>query len=352
MDSDFLEKYINSHSPSCYEVEGQKVWSDYMKQYSDVSFTDHYGTSVATINNHKRFKIVLEAHADEIGWNVNYIDDNGFIYVNRNGGSDNTCAMGKEVLIFSEDGGKYRGIFGQTAIHMRNRDSEKAPKVEELFIDIGCKTKAEVHDLNIHIGCKIIYNNKFHELKKGNIVGRALDNRIGGYMISQVAKKIYESKPDLEFSVSFVNSVQEEVGLHGAKMIANRLKPDIAIVTDVCHDTSTPGIDKRKHGNTKIGEGPVIANAPSIHNGLRNYIMQTAKYNKIDFQRVSSSSHSGTDTDEFAFNNGGTPSALIKIPLRYMHTPTEMAHIGDVTKAINLMYEVIVNFDVSKYRLP
>jgi putative aminopeptidase FrvX len=338
----FLMNYLSTPSPSGDEVAGQKVWMDYIKDFVDVVETDSYGSAVAVINPDAPYRVVLEAHADEIGWNVSYISDDGFITVNRNGGSDTMCAPGRRVQIRNTQGVMVDGVFGYTAIHMREREGEKAPKVEELFIDVGADSKDDVLAKGIDIGCKITYPDTPFMIDGEKLVGRALDNRVGGFMIAEVARMIKESGVELDFGIYFANAVQEEVGLRGAQMLVESIKPNVAIVTDVCHDTSTPGIDKKKNGDTKIGKGPVIAYAPSIQNKLRESIIQVANTSGISFQKLVSSYSSGTDTDSFAYANGGTPTALIKIPLRYMHTPTEVAHVGDISDAIMLMYETVM----------
>jgi putative aminopeptidase FrvX len=337
----FVLDYLQTPSPSGMEVAGQRKWMEYMTNYVDEFQVDAYGSVVGIINPKAPYKVVLEAHADEIGWNVSYISDDGFITVNRNGGSDHMCAPSKIVNIHTIEGEIVEGVFGYTAIHMRDRSDEKTPKVEDLFIDVGASSKEEVLAKGIDIGCKITYPDAPMMMGDDKLVGRALDNRIGGFMISQVARLLRENQDELDFGVYFANAVQEEVGLRGAEMLVESIKPNVAIVTDVCHDTSTPGIDKKKHGDTKIGAGPVIAYAPSIQNSLRESIIKVANMNEIDFQKLVSSSSSGTDTDAFAYGNGGTPTALIKIPLRYMHTTVETANIGDINDAIVLMYETL-----------
>lgn len=342
----FLLEYLNNYSPS--GQENQDVWTNSIKQYVDKVYYDKYGTSVAVINGDSDFKFVIEAHADEIGWNINYISPEGYIYVNRNGGSDNVCAPGKEVTIINKKGEHVYGVFGQTAIHLRERTNEKTPKVEELFIDVGSNDPDFIkNNLSLDVGCKVVYNNtpKVAINNTDAIVSRAIDNRIGGYILHQVVKQLKERGVKLNFGLYIVNSVQEEVGLNGAKMIAEQLKPDVALVTDVCHDTNTPGIDKRKNGDIKIGSGPVISYAPSIHRGFREYIEKVASFTNNEYQKLSSSSHSGTDADSFAFSNGGIPTGLIKIPIKYMHTPTEMVSISDINRTTQLIYEVVTNFD-------
>jgi putative aminopeptidase FrvX len=348
----FLLDYLSTPSPTGEEKEGQRKWLEYISDFVDGTYTDTYGSGVGVINPDADFKVVLEAHADEIGWNVNYISEDGYISVNRNGGSDNAIAASKVVDIHTKDG-IVKGVFGQTAIHMRERGDEKVTKVEDLFIDVGVSTKEEVLDMGIHVGTKITYPDPPFFMGDDRLVGRALDNRVGGFMIAEAArlfKKHQETygvgKP--EFGLYIVNSVQEEIGLRGAEMVVDKLKPNVAIVTDVCHDTSTPGINPKKHGDTRIGRGPVIAYAPPIHNTLRDMVINCADTHNIDFQRLSSSSSSGTDADAFAYGNGGTPTALIKIPLKYMHTTVETAKVSDIEQAIILMYNFLVDFDPNK----
>jgi putative aminopeptidase FrvX len=344
---DFLLDYLNTPSPSGMEKQGQSKWMEYIKPYVHKIDTDAYGSAVGVINPEAEFKVVIEAHADEIGWNVCYISDTGYISVNRNGGSDCAIAPSKVVDIHTTNG-IVKGVFGQTAIHMRERGEEKVPKTEELFIDVGCSTKDEVEALGIHVGSKITYPDPPFIMNGDKLVGRALDNRVGGYMIAEVARMLHENQDELNFSLHIVNAVQEEVGLRGAEMMSRAIQPDVAIITDVCHDTSTPGIDVRKHGATQIGSGPVIAYAPSIQNNLRDFIIQKADDSSIEFQRLTSSYSSGTDTDAFAYDNGGTPSALIKIPLRYMHTTVETASLEDIKKAIKLIYESVKGLNDKK----
>lgn len=339
----FLEEYLNTSSPTGYEHEGQKVWMDYIKNFVDKTETDHYGTCYGIINPEAEFKVVIEAHADEIAWYVNYITDDGLIYVIRNGGSDQTIAPSKRVNIHGEKG-IVKGVFGWPAIHTRiGNEKELSPKIENIFIDCGATTKQEVLDLGVDVGCMITYPDEFFVLNDKYFVCRALDNRIGGFMIAEVARLLKENKKKLPFGLYITNSVQEEVGLYGADMIADNIKPNIAIVTDVTHDTSTPMIEKKKEGDQKCGDGPVVFFAPTIHHTIRQLIIDTAKTKKIPFQRAASSRVTGTDTDAFAHANGGTPSALISLPLRYMHTTVEMVSKDDVGNVIQLIYEILLN---------
>jgi endoglucanase len=337
----FLEKYLNNASPTGYESEGQKLWMEYLKPYVDKFITDTYGTAVGVINPDADFKVVIEGHADEISWYVNYITDEGLIYVIRNGGSDHQIATSKRVNIHTKKG-IVKGVFGWPAIHTRDKSKEETPKIENICIDVGCSNKEEVENLGVHVGCVITYPDEFFILNNDKFVCRGLDNRMGGFMIAEVARMLKENKIDLPFGLYITNSVQEEIGLRGAEMISNTIKPNVAIVTDVCHDTTTPMIDKKKEGLTKIGAGPVISYAPAVQNNLRELLINTAEKHKIPFQRLAASRMTGTDTDAFAYSNGGVASALISLPLRYMHTTVEMVHQNDVENVIKLIYNSLL----------
>ena len=340
----FLTEYLNNPSPTGYESNGQKIWMKYLKQYVDKFITDIYGTAVAVINPNEKFKVVIEAHSDEISWFVNYITDDGLIYVIRNGGSDHQIAPSKIVNIHTKKG-IIEGVFGWPAIHTRKFGKEEPPKLDNIFIDVGAKSKSEVEKMGVHVGCVITYPDNFKILNKDKFICRALDNRIGGFVIAEVARLVFEKKNKLPFGLYVTNSVQEEVGLRGAEMITENIKPDIAIVTDVCHDTTTPMINKKEQGITKIGEGPVISYAPAIQNNLREKIINTALKNKIPFQRLASSRYTGTDTDAFAYSNGGVASALISLPLRYMHTTVEMVQKSDIENLIELIYSTLLEIN-------
>lgn len=333
----FLEKYLNTDSPSGYEVNGQKLWKSYLENYIDDIYIDIYGNVVGIINPNQKFKVVIEAHADEISWCVNYIDDNGLIYVIRNGGIDHQIAPSKKVAIHTKKGIIY-GIFGWQAIHTRKLSDEKSPTIDNLYIDIGASNKEEVHKLGVHVGCIITYVKNFFILNDKFFVSKGIDNKIGGFIIAEVTKLIKNNNYKLPFTLYIINCVQEEVGLRGAKIITNKINPNIAIITDVSHDTSTPMINKKLQGDIKCGYGPVISYAPSIQNNLRDFIIKIAKKNKINFQRLASYRYTGTDTDIFAYSNGGVASALISLPIKYMHTTVEMVNKYDIEKTINLFF--------------
>ena len=337
---EFLRNYLNNSSPTGFESEGQKIWLEYMKPNIDDYFIDNYGTVVGVINPKAEFKVVIEAHADEISWFVNYITSDGFIYLRRNGGSDHMIAPSKRVNIYT-DKGIVKAVFGWPAIHVRDSSKEEPPTLKNIFLDCGCNSKKEVEALGIHVGCVITYEDEFMVLNDRYYVGRALDNRIGGFMIAEVARLIKESKTKLPFGLYIVNAVQEEVGLHGAEMITQTIKPNIAIVTDVCHDTQSPMMNKITCGDLSCGKGPVLTYGPAVQNNLLKLIIETAKKSIIPFQRAAASRTTGTDTDAFAYSLGGVPSALISLPLRYMHTTVESVHKDDVENVIKLIFQTL-----------
>jgi putative aminopeptidase FrvX len=336
----FLENYLNNPSPTGFELEGQKLWLEYVKPYIDDYFSDNYGSVAGIINPGMDYKVVIEAHADEISWFVHYITKDGFIYLRRNGGSDHMIAPSKRVNIHTEKG-IVKAVFGWPAIHMRQQ-KEETPSLKNIFLDCGCDTKEDVEKLGIHVGCVVTFEDEFMILNKNRYVGRALDNRVGGFMIAEVAKMLKENKVKLPFGLYIVNSVQEEVGLRGAEMIARRIKPDVAIITDVCHDTATPMVDKIENGDQKSGDGPVLTYGPAVQNNLLKHIIDIAKKHKIPFQRAAASRATGTDTDAFAYSNEGVTSALISLPLRYMHTTVETVRKEDVENTIRLIYETVI----------
>ena len=338
----FLEDYINNPAPTGFEWEGQKMWLNYIKPYIDEHIVDTYGTVVGVINPEAEYKVVIEAHADEISWFVHYIDNNGFIYLRRNGGSDHQIAPSKRVNIHTKNG-MVKAVFGWPAIHTRNLAKEEAPKLNNIFLDCGCNSKEEVEALGVHVGCVVTYEDEFMVLNDRYYVGRALDNRIGGFMIAEVARLLHENKDKLPFGLYITNSVQEEVGLRGAQMIVETIRPNVAIVTDVCHDTQTPMIKKIENGDFTAGKGPVLTYGPAVQNNLLNRIIETAEKNKIPFQRAAASRATGTDTDAFAYATGGVASALISLPLRYMHTTVESVHKDDVENVIKLIYNTLKN---------
>ncbi|OYU68244.1 MAG: peptidase M42 [Cytophagaceae bacterium BCCC1] len=339
----FLYEYLNNASPTGFESTGQQIWLDYINPYIDENIVDVYGTAVGVVNPGKEYKVVIEAHSDEISWFVNYITDSGYIYVRRNGGSDHQIAPSMRVNLHTRKNGIVKGIFGWPAIHVRDSAKEETPSLKNIFIDVGASTKAEVESMGIHVGTVATFEDGLMELNEKFYVGRALDNRIGGYIIAEVARKLKENNVELPYTLYVVNAVQEEIGLRGSEMISRRLKPDVAVVIDVTHDTQSPMYDKKKDGDIACGKGPTLSYGPAVQNNLLNMIMDLAEEKNIPFQRAAVSRSTGTDTDSFAYSAEGVASALISLPQKYMHTTVEMVHKDDVQACIDLYYEFLLN---------
>ncbi len=336
----FLTNYLNNNSPVGFESPGQRLWLDYVTPFVDETFTDVYGTAAAIINPGADYKVVIEAHADEISWYVSYISESGFIYLKRNGGSDYAIAPSMRAKIHTPNG-TVNGIFGWPAIHVRDKNKEESPGAKNVFIDVGCSKREEVVNLGIEVGCIVTFDADMMTMNDKWIVGRALDNRVGGFMIAEVARKIKENGVKLPYSLYIVNAVQEEVGLRGAAMIANRIAPDVAIITDVTHDTTAPMYDKQLQGERSCGKGPVLTYGPAIQNNVLAMLFNVAKNAEIPVQRTTVSGATGTDTDSFAYSGNGVASALISLALRYMHTTVEMVHSDDIEGVIELMYQFL-----------
>ena len=336
----FLFELLQTPSPTGFELAGQRKWADYVRKFANRVENDAYGSAWATVDGADAGprKVMFEAHADEIGFIVKHITKEGFLRVDRIGGSDVATARGRRLDILGENG-TVRGVIGNTAIHLRrdNLTEEKAPATHDLYVDVGAATAEEVTALGIRVGHPAVYTDSVEQLGSKHILGRALDNRMGGFILSQVVAALSGRKERVGSTVYAVNAVQEEIGGHGARMIAHRLMPDVCIVLDVTHATDTPGIEHAKHGEVKLGGGPSITHGTCNHPLVVQRLLEVAKEKGIPVQHESSSRYSGTDTDVIFTTKEGIPSALVSLPLRYMHSVVEMADLEDVEKVVALL---------------
>ncbi|MCC5914803.1 MAG: M20/M25/M40 family metallo-hydrolase [Balneolaceae bacterium] len=335
---EFLETLLITPSPTGFEAEGQKIWKSYLEKYSDKTENDSYGSATAKIDtNSDVITVMLEAHVDEIGMVVQHISEEGFVTLNKLGGSDSTIARAKRVNIHNKRG-RVAGVIGNTAIHLQNTKNGggKQPAWKDIYVDIGVSSREEALEL-IQIGDPVTYTDEVEYLNDDIITARALDNRIGGFVIAQVMKNLYQNRKDLKVNVIALNSVQEEVGGFGARMMSYRHMPDAALVTDVTHATDTPGINKKEHGAINLGGGPTVQHGGANHPKLVDLVETVAQAKEIEIQHEATSVRTGTDTDSIFWQRTGIPSALLSVPLRYMHSPVETASIGDVQKLIDLM---------------
>lgn len=337
-DKKFLLELLNTPSPTGFETPGQQVWARYTKSFADRVENDAYGNTWAVIEGSVQdnaSSLMLEAHADEIGFMVSYITEEGYIYVNRIGGSDRAIVRAKRVRILG-DKGEVLGIFGNTAIHIRETANERTPQWHDVFIDIGASKKDEVLEKGIRVGHPIVFADDPVELSDTRLIGRALDNRVGGYIIAQVMARLSKKKKP-ECTVYAVNAVQEEIGGHGARMVSYRLHPSCAVVLDVTHATDSPGIEKTKHGDVRLGKGPTLTHGTSNHPLVVQRLMDVAKKESIPIQHEASSRSTGTDTDKIFVAKTGIPSALVSLPMRYMHSTVEMVDTADIEMVVKLL---------------
>lgn len=346
----FLYAYLNAYSPVGRETEGQKIWIDYMRQFTNDIKVDAYGTAYAKIaasdsaprkNNNQPYRVVIEAHCDEIAWIITQIEDKGLVRVKRHGGSDSMIAASKTVAIHTHDGKRVKGLFGWPAIHVRKEWEEKGPAPHELWIDLGVDSAEKVAELGVEVGNCVTFDDPFFELGD-YYVGKSLDNKIGGYIIAEAARKL--AKSELPFDLYIVNSVQEEVGLYGARLIAQTIQADIALVHDVTHETSTPRMDPAKNGDIKAGKGPVIEYSSQNHRDIIDLFRQVSKDADIPMQHAVGSY--GNDTVSFFMEN--CPTAILASPLKYMHTTVEMVHKEDVANAISAFVLSVLELNPKK----
>jgi len=339
----FFFDLLDTPSPTGFEVPGQRIWTDYVRDHADEVKSDAYGTAWATLEGTagEPPRVMLDAHVDEIGFMVRHITDDGFIHINRIGGSDRAIARGLRVRILGEDG-PVTGVVGNTAIHIRDTKNEKVPKVHELFVDIGASDQEEVHDRGIRVGHPMVFDVGPTDLTKSRITARAIDNRLGGFIIAQAVARLADDRPD--WTVQAANSVQEEIGGHGAEMITHRLNPDAAVAFDVTHATDSPGINSKKHGLVEIGEGPTVTHGTSNHPQLVERVVDVAEAEDIPLQHEPSSRRTGTDTDSIFKTRSGVPSVLLSVPLRYMHSTVEVVDTDDIEHCVQLYAAVVRSF--------
>jgi len=335
-DRAFLFDLLSTPSPSGFEAAGQRVWAGYMRAYADTVETDHYGNAWAVLGSMASPRLMLEAHADEIGFMINHVSDEGFLYVVRIGGSDGAIARGRRVQVLGNKG-PVAGVIGNTAIHIRDRKDEKVAEIHELFIDIGAANQDEVAARGLRVGHPVVFAESVEEVMPGRLTGRALDNRMGGYIIAQVMARLTRAEQPLQAQVVAVNAVQEEIGGHGAQMVTYRLQPTVAVVLDVAHATDSPGISKEKHGKVKLGGGPTVTHGTANHPLVVERLMAVAEAQDIPLQHTSSSRYTGTDTDQVFRSRSGVPSALVSLPMRYMHSTIETVALDDVEACIRLL---------------
>src|SRR6266536_2820098 len=333
---EFLKTLVNTPSPVGHETRGQRVWLDYAGQFADETFSDAYGNCVAVLNKGGSPRLMLAGHADEIAMAVNFITDDGYIYVRKMGGIDAAITKAQRVIIHAREGA-VKGVVGNVAPHLMKEEKEhKPPKIYEIFVDIGVSSRKDAEKV-VRIGDPITLVDEFELLRNDLAVARAFDNRIGTFAVAEALRLLAHEKKKLKAEVCAVSNVQEEVGLLGARQIAYSLKPDIALVVDVTHATDYPTVNKPQHGDVRIGKGPTITHGGCNHPEVVARIESVAQAKKIPLQHEAMSNTSGTDTDAIFWTRGGIASALISLPNRYMHSPVEVVSLKDLAMIPQLL---------------
>ena len=330
----FLEALLNTPSPSGFEPQIQRVWCDYVRPFADEVHTDSYGNAVAVLNPKGRPRVLLDGHCDELGLMVKHVDEKGYVYFQRIGGVDAGMLRGKRVNIHAAKG-IVRGVIGATAVHLQERDKEpKQPKVHECWIDIGAKDGDDAKK-QVAVGDAVSFEEPFERLNDRVAVARACDDRVGIWVAAEALRIAAEGKP--RCAVYAVSSIQEEIGLHGAKMNAFRLEPDVAVALEVTHATDTPGIEVKRFGEVTLGGGPTVSIGRENHPVLVERLRKVAKRIKVPIQLEAFSLVGGTDALAYWTSNGGVPSAVVGVPDRYMHSTVEMIDLGDLERTAKLM---------------
>lgn len=333
---EFLKTLLETPSPSGFETSGQRVWLDYVSAFADETSSDAYGNCIAVINPKGSPKVLLTGHSDEIGFMVQYISEEGFISFQSIGGSDPALARGQRVVIHGRSG-PVRGVIGQLAVHMQQPDDrKKVPELHMMFIDIGAKSKADAQK-RVRVGDAITYDCGVIELGNGRIAARGCDNRIGTFAAAEGLRLAAENRSKLKACVIAASTIQEENGAYGGTMTGYSVHPDVALVVDVTHATDIPPCTKSKHGDVKLGCGPVISIGSSNHPVVNARLEAVAKRQKIDVQYEINPRWSSTDADAIFVQRGGVASACIGLPNRYMHSPVEVIELDDLEEIGRLL---------------
>jgi len=340
---DFLAKFVNIPSPSGFERPAQDVWRTYVSEFADSVDSDVQGNAVGIINGRGKPRVMLIGHCDEVGFMVHYINDQGFIYFASIGGVDPNIVSAKRVVIGAAKG-PVKGVVGRTAIHLQDKEDErKAPKLHDMWIDIGAKSKEEALE-RVAIGDPVVFDMGFEMLAGDFAVARGFDDKMGAFVVAE-ALRILSQEKGLKAGVYGVSSVQEEISFAGATTSAFSIEPQVAVAVDVGNATDTPGISKERHGEIKLGLGPIIDRGSSVSPRVEDALTKVAVDNKIPFQIGASPKWTGTDADAVFKSRGGVACGLLSVPNRYMHTPVEVIHLGDLENCAKLMAAFVAQLD-------
>jgi len=334
----FLQKLVDAPSPSGFEQPAQRVVREYVAAYADDVKTDVHGNVIASKNPHGEVRVLLAGHCDEIGFVLTYINDEGYLYFKSIGGVDTGLVSGQRVYIYTENGPVF-GITGKKAIHIMEGDEKnKAPKLENIWIDIGAENKEKAEAI-VQIGNPITFATGFEVLREDIVVSRAFDDKMGTFVVCETLRLLDE----MEFSAAVfaVSTVQEEIGLRGARTSTFGVNPHVGIAVDVTHSSDYPGSDKKKTGDIKLGKGPVLYVGANINPVLGQLLIDTAKAKEIPYQFNVVTGGTGTDANAIQLTRAGVATGLVSVPNRYMHTPLEVISLIDLENAVKLLAETI-----------
>ena len=332
---EFLTELLHARSPSGYEFEAQKVFDRHVKPAADTYANDALGNRIATLNAGGDPTVMFAGHMDELGLIITYANKDGFLYFATIGGHDRTVISGRRVVIQTATG-PVKGVTGKRAVHlMDENDRKKVPEIHEIWIDIGARSKKEAL-ARVSIGDVATYDHEF-ELIHGSIgAARAFDNKAGAYIVGETLVRLAKTRKKLAAKVVAVATAQEEIGVRGATTSVYSVNPHIALAVDVGHATDHPDCDNRKFGETKLGGGPIICRGPNINPKVYERLLKAARQIKIPYQLEADPRPTGTDARAIQMGRGGVATGLVSIPLRYMHTPSEVVDLEDVERCVRL----------------
>lgn len=328
---DFLIDLLEAPSPAGFEAAGQRVWVDYVSTFADEVHTDAYGNAVA-VHRGGDPDVALTGHADEVGFIVRGVDDGGFLRISRIGSPDPSTARGQHVEVHAEDG-SVPGVIGQSPVHVRDGNGE-VDDVEELRIDVGAPDEETAREL-VSVGDPVTITTQVTELADGRLVGRGMDNRTGTWAAAEGLRRAAER--DAAATVYAVSTVQEELGMKGARMVGHDLDPDAVVAVDVTHATDAPDVPEKRYDEVELGDGPVVGRGSANHPVLGRAVREAAEADDIDVQLQAAGRGTGTDADGFYTRRGGIPSVNVSVPNRYMHTPVELIDLDDLDATADLL---------------
>ncbi len=334
----FLEKLLDAPSPSGYEQPAQRVFREYVAPFCDEVTTDVMGNVFARVAGKGKDlpRVMVVGHTDEIGLQVKYIDDHGFLYFAAVGGVDAHLTPGKRVNIHTA-GGALAGVIGKKPIHLMDaKDRETVVKLEAQYIDIGARDKKEAKKL-VRVGDAVTFESSFTRLHGDRVASRGFDDKAGCFVVAEVLRLVKAAGKKLNVDLYGVSSVQEEIGLRGGTTSCYTINPDVGICVEVDFATDQPDVEKKHNGEVALGKGPILTRGANINPGLFDLLNATADKEKIAVQQTANPRATGTDANVMQISRGGVATALVKIPLRYMHTPVETVSLGDMEDAARLI---------------